>query len=229
MRAGRIRIDHISVEAFLNYTNNQPFRLGPRPDGAAGVLGARAAYGRGRGRDRHGPRRAPSSDADRGRGAEGPTRQVFEKVGVRDTLERAVEMIGYGREPARRRGDRLSPVGWWPCMPAPSGAYVQMNGDGSATIVTGAQENGSGAVMAMPMFVAQELGIDPNDRLDPVPGHRRRTLGHGVVRIADDVQQRPRGPRGREGGSGISFSMRPPTSSRRTAKDLELADGVARG
>jgi CO/xanthine dehydrogenase Mo-binding subunit len=38
-----------------------------------------------------------------------------------------------------------------------------MNGDGSATIVTGAQENGSGAVMAMPMFVAAELGIDPND------------------------------------------------------------------
>src|SRR3954467_3724335 len=38
-----------------------------------------------------------------------------------------------------------------------------MNGDGSATIVTGAQENGSGAVMAMPMFVAQELGIDPDD------------------------------------------------------------------
>ena len=38
-----------------------------------------------------------------------------------------------------------------------------MNGDGSATIVTGAQENGSGAVMAMPMFVGQELGIDPKD------------------------------------------------------------------
>jgi CO/xanthine dehydrogenase Mo-binding subunit len=48
-------------------------------------------------------------------------------------------------------------------MPAPSGAYVQLNGDGSATVLTGAQENGSGAVMAMPMFVAQELGIDPND------------------------------------------------------------------
>ncbi len=48
-------------------------------------------------------------------------------------------------------------------MPAPIGAYVQMNGDGSATILTGAQENGSGAVMAMPMFVGQELGIDPND------------------------------------------------------------------
>ena len=38
-----------------------------------------------------------------------------------------------------------------------------MNGDGSATVLTGAQENGSGAVMAMPVFVGQELGIDPKD------------------------------------------------------------------
>ena len=29
-------------------------------------------------------------------------------------------------------------VGWWPCMPAPSGAYIHINGDGSGTIVTGA-------------------------------------------------------------------------------------------
>jgi CO/xanthine dehydrogenase Mo-binding subunit len=95
-------------------------------------------------------------------GAEGPTRQVFEHVGVKDTLEKAVEMIDYGQELPEDEAIGVA-IGWWPCMPAASGAYVQMNGDGSATIVTGAQENGSGAVMAMPMFVAQELGIDPND------------------------------------------------------------------
>src|SRR4029079_5246053 len=33
----------------------------------------------------------------------------------------------------------------------------------SGTIVTGAQENGSGAVMAMPAFVAEELGMSPED------------------------------------------------------------------
>ena len=46
-------------------------------------------------------------------------------------------------------------VGWWPCMPAPSGAYVQLNGDGSATIVTGAQECGTGSVMALPILAAE--------------------------------------------------------------------------
>ena len=43
------------------------------------------------------------------------------------------------------------------------GAYIHLNGDGSGTIVTGAQENGSGAVMAMPAFVAEELGMAPED------------------------------------------------------------------
>jgi CO/xanthine dehydrogenase Mo-binding subunit len=35
-----------------------------------------------------------------------------------------------------------------------------MNEDGSATVVTGAQENGSGAVMGLALLVAEELGID---------------------------------------------------------------------
>ena len=46
--------------------HEQPaFGLGPRPDGAAGVLGPRAAHGRGGARDRHGPRRAAPPHADR--------------------------------------------------------------------------------------------------------------------------------------------------------------------
>ena len=80
-------------------------RLGPRADGAAGVLGARAAHGRGRGRDRHGPRRPPPSDADRGR------RRGPDATGVRQG-----RYPGHAREgrrddrvrprSARRRGDR---------------------------------------------------------------------------------------------------------------------------
>jgi CO/xanthine dehydrogenase Mo-binding subunit len=87
---------------------------------------------------------------------------VFDEVGIRRTLERAVEMIGYGQELPDDEGIGVA-SGWWPCMPAPSGAYVHLNGDGSGTIVTGAQENGSGAVMALPRFVAEELGMRPDD------------------------------------------------------------------
>ncbi len=158
---GPYQIDAIKVEAHLNYTNNQP----------SGSVRAPTAPQVCWGLEQHMDEVAAAIDMDpvelRRRtlieeGAEGPTRQVFDKVGVKDTLEKAVEMIGYGRELPDDEAIGVA-IGWWPCMPAPSGAYVQMNGDGSATIVTGAQENGSGAVMAMPMFVGQELGIDPND------------------------------------------------------------------
>ena len=71
-------------------------------------------------------------------GAEGPTRQIFDEVGVRRTLEQAVEMIGYGRDLPDDEAIGVA-VGWWPSAPAPSGAYVHINGDGSGTIVTGAQ------------------------------------------------------------------------------------------
>jgi CO/xanthine dehydrogenase Mo-binding subunit len=158
---GPYQIDHILIEAFLNYTNNQPsgsVRAPTAPQVCWGLEQHMDDVAAAIGMDPVDLRRRTLIEE----GAEGPTRQVFEKVGVRDTLERAVEMIDYGRELPDDEAIGVA-VGWWPCMPASSGACVQMNGDGSATIVTGAQENGSGAVMAMPMFVGQDLGIDPND------------------------------------------------------------------
>ncbi len=142
-------IDHISVEAHLNYTNNQP----------SGSVRAPTAPQVCWGLEQHMDEVARAIDLDpvelRRRtlieqGAEGPTRQVFDAIGMKQTLERAVEMIGYGRDLPEDEAIGVA-VGWWPSMPAPSGAYVHVNGDGSGTIVTGAQENGSGAVMAMPI------------------------------------------------------------------------------
>ena len=158
---GPYRIDAIAVEAHLNYTNNQP----------SGSVRAPTAPQVCWGLEQHMDEIARAIDMDpvelRRRtlieeGAEGPTRQVFEALGVKQTLERAVEMIGYDRDLPDDEAIGVA-VGWWPSMAAPSGAYVHINGDGSGTIVTGAQENGSGAVMAMPMFVAEELGMKPED------------------------------------------------------------------
>jgi len=52
-------------------------------------------------------------------------------------------------------------VGWWFSMPSATGAYVKLNADGSAVVVTGAQENGSGAVMGLALLVSEQLGIAP--------------------------------------------------------------------
>jgi CO/xanthine dehydrogenase Mo-binding subunit len=154
-------IENIFVESHLNYTNQQP----------SGSVRAPTAPQVCWGLEQHMDEVAAAIDMDPvelrrktliEEGAEGPTRQVFDHVGVKDTLEKAVEMIGADAGLPDDEAIGVA-VGWWPCTPGPSGAYIQMNGDGSATIVTGAQENGSGAVMAMPVFVAQELGLRPED------------------------------------------------------------------
>jgi CO/xanthine dehydrogenase Mo-binding subunit len=90
------------------------------------------------------------------------TGQVLEQIAMKETLERAVELIGYGRELPDDEAIGVA-CGWWPCFAANAGAYVKLNPDGTGTIVTGAQENGTGAVMAMPTYVAAELGMKPED------------------------------------------------------------------
>ena len=155
-------IDAIHVESYLNYTNNQPsgsVRAPTAPQVCWGLEQHMDEVARAISMDPVELRRRTLIEE----GAEGPTRQVFEKVGVRETLEAAVRMIGYDEADLPEDEAIGVAVGWWPSSAGPAGAYIQLNGDGSATVVTGAQENGSGAVMAMPVFVGQELGIDPND------------------------------------------------------------------
>jgi CO/xanthine dehydrogenase Mo-binding subunit len=196
---GPYQIDNIAVEARLNYTNNQP----------SGSVRAPTAPQTCWGLEQHMDEVAAAIDMDpvelRRRtlieeGAEGPTRQVFEKVGVRDTLGRAVEMIGYGGDLPADEAIGVA-VGWWPCMAAPSGAYVQMNGDGSATILTGAQRERERCRHGDAGVRRPGIGDRPDRHLDAVPGHRRRAVGHGLVRLADHVQQRPSDPGGRPGGA----------------------------
>jgi CO/xanthine dehydrogenase Mo-binding subunit len=46
-------------------------------------------------------------------------------------------------------------------VPLPSGANVRLEGDGSATLVSGAQDNGSGAAVGLTLLVAEQLGLRP--------------------------------------------------------------------
>jgi CO/xanthine dehydrogenase Mo-binding subunit len=158
---GPYKIDNINVEAYLNYSNNQPsssiraptapqvcWALEQHMDELASALKI----------DPVDLRRHTLVDE----GDEGPTRQVFDRIGMKESLERAVELIGYGKDLPDDEAIGVA-SGWWPCFAVQSGAYVKMNQDGTGTIVTGAQENGSGSVMAMPQFVAEELGMRAED------------------------------------------------------------------
>ncbi len=154
-------IENISVESYLNYSTTQPsgsirapaapqvcWALEQHMDELAGALDMDPVELR---------RRTLIRDGD-----EGPTKQVFDHIAIQETLERAAELIGYGRELPEDEAIGFS-CGWWPSSASNSGAYLQLNPDGSGTIVTGAQENGTGAVMAMPAFVAEMLGMRPED------------------------------------------------------------------
>jgi len=154
-------IENVNVSSTLVYTNNQPsgsIRAPTAPqvcwaveqhmDELAEALGLDPVELR---------RRTLIAEGD-----EGPTRQVFGPIAVKETLERAVEMIAPDGELPEDEAIGVS-CGWWPSFGNPSGAYVKLNGDGSGTIVTGAQENGSGAVMALPLLVADVLGMKPSD------------------------------------------------------------------
>jgi len=92
----------------------------------------------------------------------GPTGQVFERIGVLETLERAATAIGWGRQLPEGEAIGIA-TGWWPSFPGASGAHVTINADGSGTIVTGAQECGTGAVMALPILAAEVLGMRPDE------------------------------------------------------------------
>ncbi len=154
-------LDTVNVHSFLNYSNNQPsssIRAPTAPQVCWALEQHMDAIARTIGMDPVALRMKTLIEE----GAEGPTRQVFDYIGMKDSLTKAVEMIGYGQTLPDDEAIGIA-CGWWPCFAVESGAYFKLNHDGTGTIVTGAQENGTGSVMAMPKFVAEELGMDPKD------------------------------------------------------------------
>jgi CO/xanthine dehydrogenase Mo-binding subunit len=158
---GPYKLEHVFVESYLNYSTTQPsasvrapaapqvnWALEQHMDEVARALDLDPVELR---------RRTLIADGD-----EGPTKQIFDHIAAKETLERAAELIGYGQDLPDDEAIGFS-SGWWPSFSSNAGAYVQLNPDGSGTIVTGAQENGTGAVMAMPAYVAEVLGMQPSD------------------------------------------------------------------
>ena len=205
-------IEHVDVDSMLVYTNNQPsgsiraptapqtcWALEQHMDELADALGLDPVELR---------RRTLIAEGD-----ESPTRQVFGPLGIKETLERAAELIGYGQELPENEGIGVA-CGWWPSFGVPSGAYVKLNGDGTGTIVTGAQENGSGAVMGLPLLAAQVLGMRPDDFSVLYQDTDAGPWDMGSSGIADDVQQRSRGDRGGARGGRQAARAR-----RREARD----------
>jgi CO/xanthine dehydrogenase Mo-binding subunit len=153
-------IENLKIESSLVYTNNQPsgsIRAPTAPQVCWAVEQHTDELAEALGLDPVELRRRTLIEE----GDEGPTRQVFGPISVKETLERAVERIAPEGDLPDDEAIGVA-CGWWPSFGMNSGAYVKLNEDGSGTIVTGAQENGSGAVMALPLLVAEVLGMEPS-------------------------------------------------------------------
>jgi CO/xanthine dehydrogenase Mo-binding subunit len=153
-------IDNVDIDSKLVYTNNQPsgsIRAPTAPQTCWAVEQHMDEIAQAIGMDPVELRRRTLIEE----GSESATRQVFGPLGIKQTLERAVEMIDYGQPLPDNEAIGVA-CGWWPSFGMESGAYVKLNADGTGTIVTGAQENGSGAVMGLPLLAAQVLGMSPD-------------------------------------------------------------------
>src|SRR4029077_20101628 len=155
MAAGPYDIANLDIEAHTVYTNKTPAGSVRAPSGpqiAWAVEQHTDEGGRQVGLDSYEIRaRNLLEDGD-----EGPTGQRMKAVGAKACLEKAAELIGYSKAAASGEGVGLA-CGWWFSFPSASNVTLKLNADGSATLVTGAQENGSGAVMGLALIAAEEL------------------------------------------------------------------------
>lgn len=156
----------------------------------------------------------------------GPTGQEISDCGLRECVARAAELIRWNEKDLDDEGIGLA-LGWWPTLTIRSGAYVEINTDGTATVVTGAQENGSGAVMGLALLAAEELGLESDQialvyqdtdacpwDLGSAGSQTTFNAGRAVVAAAQEVGRRLREH------AAADLEADP--------EDLELVDGAVR-
>jgi CO/xanthine dehydrogenase Mo-binding subunit len=160
MIAGPYRIPAIDIEALTVYTNRTPSGSVRAPTGPQACWAVEQHHDVVAARVGLDPiefrRRNLVRDGD-----EGPTRQRHEGDGAVQTLELAIARAIAGAPLGPNEAIGVA-SGWWFSAPGPSGAFVRLERDGSGRIVTGAQENGTGAVMGLAILAADELGMRPD-------------------------------------------------------------------
>jgi len=88
------------------------------------------------------------------------TGEVLESVSIKECLEKAAEAMDWGKIP--REPNRGRAICAWHKFSAPgttSSAVVKLNGDGSATLLTGSSDLGQGSKTALAQIAAEELGL----------------------------------------------------------------------
>ena len=117
MAVGPYRVPHVSVDA------TSPTRTRRRPGSVRAPTAPQACWALEQHMDSVAERSASIRSSCAGatssaRATRAPTRQVFDPIGAAETLERAAEMIGYGRELPDDEAIGVA-CGWWPSFGMP--------------------------------------------------------------------------------------------------------------
>ncbi len=159
--AGPYRIPNVSIDAHLVYTNHQPsgsVRAPTAPQACWAIESHTDELAAAVGLDPVAFRTLNGVDT----GAEGPSGQTYDEIGLQQCIAAATDAINYGAPLPDDEAIGVA-IGWWPSFAVPSGAYIKIDGDGAGQIITGAQECGTGAVMTLRQLAADELGMDAED------------------------------------------------------------------
>jgi CO/xanthine dehydrogenase Mo-binding subunit len=159
--AGPYRIPNVSIDAHLVYTNHQPsgsVRAPTAPQACWAIESHTDELAAAVGLDPVAFRTLNGVDT----GAEGPSGQTYDEIGLQQCIKAATSGINYGAPLPDDEAIGVA-IGWWPSFSVPSGAYIKIDGDGAGQIITGAQECGTGAVMTLRQLAADELGMNAED------------------------------------------------------------------
>jgi CO/xanthine dehydrogenase Mo-binding subunit len=159
--AGPYRIPNVHIDSHLVYTNLQPsgsVRAPTAPQACWALESHTDEVARAVGMDPVAFRRLNAVDT----GVVGPSGQTYGEIGLQQCIAAAADQIGHAGVLPDDEAIGLA-IGWWPSFAVPSGAYLKIDGDGSAQIITGAQECGTGAVMTLRQLAADELGMNAED------------------------------------------------------------------
>ena len=110
----------------------------------------------------------------------GPSGEVHKSVSIEECLRRAAGAIGWDNrspEPGRGKGIACS---WWMTTGGSSGVYVKINPDGTATLVSGAVEIGSGAITGAAQVLAEELSLDSRISMLPAVDTQTAPFDYGA-------------------------------------------------
>jgi len=148
-----------------------------------------------------------------GKGDEMPSKMTYPSIGMKECLE-AVRDSDLWHSRGKNRDDGLKPVprngkrrgigmaaGGWLGGLQPASAYVELNGDGTITVVVGANDI-TGTNTSFAQIAAEELGV-PLDRINVATGDTKTapfagmsagsktlfTVGRAVKLAAEDARQ----------------------------------------